>query len=58
MKRGEVALFQLEHLEISKKSNIKIKKLTEVFLIQVFDWTTVIDLEGDKKLLKYIYNKG
>jgi hypothetical protein len=24
----------------------------------VFDWTTVIDLEGDKKLLKYIYNKG
>jgi len=27
-------------------------------VIQVFDWTTVIDLDGDKKLLKYVLTKG
>lgn len=43
---------------VSKKSNIKIKSKTEIFVINVEDWTTVIDLDGDKRLLKYILKKG
>ena len=27
-------------------------------MIQVFDWTTVIDLDGDMRLLKYVITKG
>lgn len=43
---------------MSKKSNIKVKELTEIVLVQVFDWTTVIDLDGDLRLLKYVVRKG
>lgn len=27
-------------------------------MIQALDWTTVIDLDGDKKLLKYVLTRG
>ena len=29
-----------------------------MLVIHSFDWTTVIDLDGDKKLLKYVLRKG
>ena len=45
-------------MTVSKKSNIKIKAKTEIHVIHAYDWTTVIDLDGDKKLLKYVLTKG
>lgn len=58
MKRGETALFEMEFLKVSNKSNIKIKEYTEVYVIHSIDWVTVIDLDGDKKLLKEVLRKG
>ena len=51
-------MFELEELEVSKKSNIKILKGKRVFQIEVQKWTTVIDLDSDLKFLKYIRKRG
>jgi hypothetical protein len=58
MKRGEAAVFETEHLEVSKKSNIKKRIKVEVVVIWVEDWTTVIDVDCDGKLMKEIHTRG
>jgi hypothetical protein len=52
MKRGEVAVFELEYLETSKKSGIKLREKVEVFVIKVETWLTVIDMDCDGKFMK------
>lgn len=52
MKRGETAVFELEHLETSKKSGIKIREKVQVFVIGVETWLTVIDMDCDGKYMK------
>jgi predicted ATPase with chaperone activity len=58
MKRKETSMFEMEELEVSKKSNIKVLKSKRTFTIEALDWTTVIDIDGDRKVLKQVENKG
>lgn len=48
MKKGETAFFELDELEVSKKTNIKVLKKKVVYLIEADKWTTVIDIDGNK----------
>ena len=58
MKRGEAAVFELEHLQVNKKNNIKKRIKVDVFVIWAEDWTTVIDIDCDGKFMKQVVNKG
>ena len=58
MKKNEVAVFECEYLEVSKKSNIKILDKLEVFVIGVTEWLTVIDLDCDSKYMKEVLRRG
>lgn len=58
MKRGEVAVFELEHLEVSAKSGIKRRVKVEVYIIWLEDWTTVIDVDCDGKFMKEVAIRG
>lgn len=58
MKRGETAVFELEHLETSKKSGIKIREKVQVFVIGVETWLTVIDMDCDGKYMKEVLKRG
>ena len=51
-------MFEVEELEVSKKSNIKILKQKIIYVIEIEKWTTVIDIEGDRKIMKYVVNRG
>lgn len=51
-------MFEVEQLEISKKTNIKVLKQKIVYTVEVTKWTTVIDLDGDLKYFKYVFQKG
>ena len=48
----------MEHLETSAKNNIKKRVRVDVYVIWVEDWTTVIDVDCDGKLMKEIITKG
>lgn len=48
----------MEDLEVSKKSNIKVLKEKHVYMIETIKWKTVIDLDGDRKFMKYVEQKG
>ena len=58
MKRGEAAVFELEHLQTNKKNNIKKRIKVEVFVIWVDTWTTVIDIDCDGKFMKEMVRRG
>jgi hypothetical protein len=58
MKRQETAVFELEYLQTSKKSNIKIRTRVDVFVIATEDWTTVIDMDCDGKYMKEVLQRG
>jgi hypothetical protein len=58
MKRQETAVFELEYLQTSKKSNIKIRTRVDVFVISAEDWTTVIDMDCDGKYMKEVLIRG
>lgn len=58
MKAGESAMFELEELEVSKKSNIKVLKGRRVMQVEVKEWITVIDIDSDLKYLKYVLQRG
>lgn len=58
MKEGEVAVFELEHLESSKKSGIKVRKGVEVWVIGVDGWRTVIDMDCDGLFMKEVVQRG
>lgn len=58
MKRGEAAVFELEHLQVNKKNNIKKRVKVEVYVIWVDTWTTVIDVECDGKIMKEVVRRG
>lgn len=58
MKRGEAAVFELEHLEVSAKSGIKRRIKVEVFVIWLQEWTTVIDVDCDGKFMKEVVKRG
>jgi hypothetical protein len=45
-------------LEVSKKSNIKIRENVQVFVVGVEDWVTVIDMDCDGKYMKEILKRG
>lgn len=51
-------MFEVEDLEVSKKSNIKVLKEKHVYMIETIKWKTVIDLDGDRKFMKYVEQKG
>lgn len=53
-----MAIFEVEDLEVSKKSNIKVLKEKHVYMIETIKWKTVIDLDGDRKFMKYVEQKG
>ena len=58
MKKGEIALFEIEHLKTSEENSMKVLDYADYYVIQMKEWTTVIDLHGDRKFMKQILEKG
>lgn len=57
MKHQEIAFFEIEKLKFTKHKDRKLDERV-YFVIEVFDWMTVIDSLGDQKIFKVLYNKG
>ena len=57
MKHQEVAFFEIEKLKFTEHKDRKLDERV-YFVVEVFDWMTIIDFEGDQKIFKIVYNKG
>lgn len=58
MKKGEIALFEIEHLKTSESNSMKVLDYAEFYVIEMKEWTTVIDLIGDRRFMKKVLEKG
>jgi hypothetical protein len=58
MKKGEIALFEIEHLKTSEQNSMKVLDRSEFYIIEMKEWITVIDLFGDKTFMKQVMQKG
>ncbi len=58
MKKGEAAVFEMQYLQTSKKSNIKKRIKVDVFVVWAENWTTVIDVDCDGKFMKEVIHRG
>lgn len=58
MKKNEIAIFRIQQVEFNKKKGSRY--LGEEYFIQfeVFDWETIIDVNGDFQCMKTIMKKG
>jgi hypothetical protein len=58
MKKGEIAMFEIEHLKTSEQNSMKVLEKSDFYIIEMKEWTTVIDLFGDKMFMKQVLQKG
>lgn len=58
MKKGEVALFEIEKLRICENTGMKILDSIKYYVIELKSWITTIDLDGDRIYMKQIIVKG
>jgi hypothetical protein len=53
MRKSEVSVFLVEYLKLDE-NKLKILDYSESYILEVVDWTTVIDLHMDRFYMKKI----
>lgn len=52
MSSGEASLFEIQILKMCDKTNIKVLDYTFYYVIDLKEYTTVIDLDNDRVFMK------
>ena len=58
MKRTEVASFRIELIGTERKRARRYLDEKFYLLLEVFDWETIIDINGDLRCMKHVIRKG